>query len=130
MGLPRLFLPILLALTALGILSGCSAGSAGSGQPVRREIEFGDRQKDWALVYYQSWRRAKDGFYLNLARNQMAQSIRTYFDIQVKIGHSWPDFYIVDRKRREGCRFLKEMDREAGKFQVILQSAEREGCLK
>ena len=125
-----LWLPLAVgAVLTVGCSGGGGSDATEAGVPLRREIQFGDRQKDWALVYYQSWRRAKDEFYLQRARDQMAQAIKTYFDIQVKIGHSYPDFYTVDRKRRESCRFLQQMDREAGKFRVVLSSTASQGCL-
>ena len=98
--------------------------------PIRREIAAGDRQKDWALVFYQSWRREKDGNYLVLARAQLQMSIQTYFNLQVKMGHSYPDFYIVDRKRREGCRFLDQMEREAGRFRILIDVSTLGGCFR
>lgn len=98
--------------------------------PIRREIARGDRKVDWALVYYQSWRRDRDGLYLQLARKQIVAAINSYFQLQVKIGHSYPDFYIVDRKRRRGCRFLDQMEKEAGRFQVMLMETDQSGCLR
>ncbi len=120
---------IVLTVMMSALLWGC-AGTRQEQRPVRGQIAVGDRQKDWALVYYQSWRRAGKPTYLRLARRRMADAIVTYFQIQVKIGHSFPDFYIVDRKRRESCRFLDEMDRDAGKFRVLLDDTAREGCLR
>ena len=124
----RYWLPFVLGLLAALLLWGCS--STQSGRPVRQDIAIGDRQKDWALVYYQSWRRDGKADYLRLARTQMAQAIKTYFQLQVKIGHSYPDFYVIDRRRRESCRFLHEIDRDAGKFRVMLEDTAREGCLR
>lgn len=115
-----------LVLTVL--IWGCS-GPSSPVVPIRREIAAGDRQMDWALVYYQSWRRAGDELYLRLAGQQMAQAVRTYFDLQVKMGHSFPDFYIVDRKRRRGCRFIVQMEREASRSRVPLQVPDLGGCL-
>ena len=121
-------LPMLLAvLTASMLLWGCGSSPV---VPIRREIVAGDRQKDWALVYYQSWRRAKDDLYLRLARRQIVQAVNTYFQLQVKMGHSYPDFYIVDRKRREGCRFLDQMEKEASRFRVQLEETDQSGCLR
>ncbi|MEE8433565.1 MAG: hypothetical protein V3S64_02140 [bacterium] len=120
-----------LALTfgfILTLLWGCTGSSPRV--PVRREIAQGDRKVDWALVYYQSWRRDKDGIYLQLARKHMVDAINSYFQLQVKMGHSYPDFYIVDRKRRRGCRFLHQMEKEAGRFQVMLEEADQSGCLR
>lgn len=117
-----------LLLGAVLLLPGCAGDNANL--PVRKEIAIADRQKDWALIYYQSWRRARDGFYLRLARGRMSDAVRSYFVLQMKIGHSYPDFYIADKKRLESCRFLKEMDREAGMYQVQLESTDRHGCLK
>ncbi len=119
---------LLTGLAAAMLLWGCT-GPSSPVVPIRREIAAGDRQMDWALVYYQSWRRAGDEQYLRLARRQMARAVRTYFDLQVKMGHSFPDFYIVDRKRRRGCRFIDQMEREASRFRVPLQVPELGGCL-
>ena len=109
-------------------LWGCSLGS-GIDLPVRLEMQVGDRERDWALVFFQSWRQHRESTYLNLSRQHMAQAVRTYFDLQVKIGHSFPDFYTLDRRRRSGCRFLDEIDRLAARFRVPLADGGMEGCL-
>ena len=110
------------------LLWGCTGSSPRV--PVRREISQSDRKVDWALVYYQSWRRDRDGIYLRLARKHMVDAINSYFQLQVKMGHSYPDFYIVDRKRRRGCRFLTQMEKEASRFRVMLEEADQSGCLR
>lgn len=112
----------------LTLLWGCIGSSPTV--PVRREIAQGDRKVDWAMVYYQSWRRDKEGIYLQLARKHIMDAINSYFSLQIKMGHSYPDFYIVDRKRRRGCRFLNQMEREAGRFRVMLEEADPSGCLR
>ena len=93
---------------------------AGSCSPtylvVRREMQVGDRQRDWALVYYHSWRVQRKPGYLELSRRYMYRAITTYFTLQKKIGHSYPDFYIIDDRRRAGCLFLNEMNRKAAMF--------------
>jgi hypothetical protein len=86
------------------------------------------RQQDWALVYFQSWRENRDAAYLNLSRRHMASAVRSYFDLQVRIGHSFPNFYIIDRRRRSGCRFLDEVDRLAQRFRVALADTSSQGC--
>lgn len=113
----------------LTLLWGCS-GSSSKSVYVRREIATYDRKMDWAMVYYQSWRRDKDGLYLQMARRAIVDAVNSYFQLQVKMGHSYPDFYIVDRKRRRGCRFLDQMEREAGRFNVMLEEADQSGCLR
>ena len=107
---------------------GCTTQEGGN-LPVRTEMNMGDRERDWALVFFQSWRQNRNGRYLNLSRRHMAQAVRTYFDLQVKIGHSFPDFYALDRRRRSGCRFLDEIDRLAARFRVLITDAASEGCL-
>lgn len=95
---------------------------------LRQEIGVGDRQKDWALVYYQSWRRDHKPEFLKMAREQMALAIQTYYEVQLKMGHSFPDFYQLDIKRRESCDFLAEMERMGFRFQVRFDSDSRKGC--
>jgi len=121
----RYWVPFVLGLLTAVLLWGCTQGTSG---PVRREMALGDRKKDWALVYYQSWRRDGKPEYLRLARREMADAVKYYFMLQVRIGHSYPDFYDLDRRRRETCRYLREIDRDAGKFRIGLDSLEREGC--
>ena len=99
-------------------------------EPVRQEMSFGDRQREWAMVFFQSWRRDHNVAYLSLSRSHMATAVKTYFRLQVRIGHSYPDFYLLDRRRRQGCRFLEEIDNLAKKFQVPLDDEGREGCLR
>ena len=121
---------IALRLLGMGLLIALSVGCTSSSPPVylRKEIQIGDRYRDWALVYYQSWRRDRKSEFLQLARTQMAQAIMKYFEIQQKMGHSFPAFYEVDDKRRESCDFLSEMDRMGFRFQVAFQNSLRTGC--
>lgn len=98
--------------------------------PVHRETAEGDREREWALVYFQSWRQNRDGQYLVLSRRHMASAVQTWFELQVKIGHSFPEFYVLDRRRRRGCQFLEEIDRLALKFEVPLLEPQRTGCFK
>ena len=118
-------LMVAMLLTAL-LLWGCAGGLH---LPLRQEIAWGDRQREWALVYYQSWRREKEPNYLRMARTQMAQAIRTYYDLQVRMGHSYPDFYEVDAIRRTSCDFLYELDRLGQRHQVEFDNGSRKGCL-
>ena len=97
--------------------------------PLRQEIAWGDRQREWGLVYYQSWRREKEPNYLRMARRHLAQAIRTYYQLQVRMGHSYPDFYEVDALRRSSCDFLNELDRMGMRHQVEFDDASRSGCL-
>ena len=106
-------------------------GCASSADPtVKHRMDVGDRKMEWGLVYFRSWLREKDGKYLNLARQNTSDAIVRYFDIQFELGHSYPAFYIIDRRRREGCRFLREIDVAAARNRIELDSSEREGCLK
>ena len=126
----RHWIPFALGLLTAVLLWGCSGSTQGpgTGGPVRRDMALGDRRKDWAFVYYQSWRRDRNAEYLRLARAEMAAAVEAYFALQVRIGHSYPDFYDLDRRRRESCRFLREMDRDAGKFRIALNDLSRDGC--
>ncbi len=118
-----------LALTVT--LLGCTPPSNQEPRPpVRQEMSFGDRQREWALVFFQSWRREQNGAYLNLSRSHMASAVKIYFKLQVRIGHSYPDFYTLDLRRRQGCQFLEEIDSLARKFRVPLSESGSEGCLK
>lgn len=118
----------ILCVALSAILWGCSSRE-GLNPPIRIEMQVGDRKRDWALVYFQSWRLHRQATYLNLSRNQMAGAVKTYFDLQVKIGHSFPDFYTIDRRRRSGCRFIDEIDRLAARFRVPITDPGMEGCL-
>ena len=128
----RFCLAIGLCTATVLILWGCAflGGSEDSPNlPVRAEMTAGDRERDWALVYFQSWRQNREGTYLDLSRRHMSQAISTYFDLQVKIGHSFPDFYAIDRRRRSGCRFLDEIDRLAARFRVVISNPTMRGCI-
>lgn len=126
----RTWLPLLLGLVAALVLWGCSENGIRKGPPARRDIAIGDRQKDWALVYYQSYLRDHNADYLRLARQQMADAVKTYFAVQVRIGFSYPDFYTVDDKRLEGCRYLDTIDHEALRHSITLNDTARVGCLR
>ena len=95
---------------------------------VRALIEVGDRDRDWGVVYYQSWRQEHNGQYLELARAHTSHAIVFYLDLQRRLGHSYPDFYDIDKKRVQGCDFLRQMDREALRYQVMLPDTNRNGC--
>ena len=120
------WIAIIIGLLLLASSSGC----APTLEPIRRRIEAGNRMMEWGLVYFRSWLREKDGKYLNLARHQTAGAVVRFFDLQFELGHSYPAFYIIDRRRREGCRFLREIDIAAARNGVELDDTDREGCLK
>ena len=94
---------------------------------VREEMMEGDRQKEWALVYYHSWRNGQKPGYMRLARRYMRKAIRTYFALQMRIEHSYPDFYIIDDRRRLSCRFLDEMNRKASMYSQTEEDEEDTG---
>lgn len=119
---------MILGVAATLFLWGCSSLD-GMNLPLRVEMQIGDRKRDWAMVFFQSWRQHRQASYLNLSRQHMADAVKTYFDLQVKIGHSFPDFYRLDRRRRSGCRFIDEIDRLAARFRVPINDPEMEGCL-
>ena len=118
------FVPLVL-LSAM-LLWGCSGLLR---MPLRQEIAYGDRQREWALVYYQSWRREHEPNYLRMARDQMANAVGTYYGLQVRMGHSYPEFYRVDSRRRLSCDFLRELDRLGERHQVAFDTNARKGCL-
>lgn len=124
---PNILSMVLCLGVALMVL-GCSS-QGGLNLPVRTEMQIGDRERDWALVFFQSWRQHRQPTYLNLSRQHMVGAVKTYFDLQVKIGHSYPDFYTLDRRRRSGCRFIDEIDRLAARFRVPIADPGMEGCL-
>ncbi len=120
-------LPLLvpLALTLGGaLLLGCMPA-----QPaIRSEILMGDRQREWGLVYYQSWQKERNRDYLVLARQRTQDAIHIYLDAQRRMGYSYPDFYIVDSRRMASCFFLRQMQLEAASFAVKLDDERRSGC--
>lgn len=120
-------LPLLapLALTIGGaLLLGCMPA-----QPaIRSQIQMGDRQSEWGLVYYQSWQKERNREYLVLARQHTQDAIHLYLDVQRRMGYSYPDFYIVDRRRMANCSFLRQMQLEAASFAVKLDDDRRSGC--
>ena len=97
-------------------------------QTVREEIVRGDREREWALVYFESWRQNRDSDYLVLSRDHMLTAVEIWFELQTQIGHSYPDFYVLDRRRREGCLLLNELDRLASKFSVSIANPTKRGC--
>ena len=57
-------------------------------------------------------------------------AVVNFFELQLELGHAYPVFYNIDKRRRQGCRFLREIDREARRHGVSLDDGERVGCLK
>ena len=112
---------LMLLLVALGVPLALS-------QTVREEMERGDREREWALVYFESWRTNRDGDYLVLSRDHMSTAVQIWFELQTQIGHSYPDFYVLDRRRREGCLLLGELDRLGAKFGVAFSNGTMRGC--
>jgi hypothetical protein len=120
------------AISVLGaaLLGGALPGCTGGPQlTVRERMEIGDRYMDWGMVYYNSWLRDHNQQYLDLARQHTQNAVISYFQLQLALGHSYPDFYILDTRRLRGCRFLREIDGAAQRNRVELDEA-REGCLK
>ncbi|HEX7927800.1 MAG TPA: hypothetical protein VF678_09420 [bacterium] len=113
------------------VLAGALLTAACTRQPepaVRALISVGDRDRDWGVVYYQSWRQERKASYLELARQHTSHAVVFYLDLQKRLGHSYPDFYDIDKKRVQGCDFLRQMDREALRYQVMLPDTNRDGC--
>ena len=110
-----------------GALPGCTVGQQPS---VRERMEIGDRYMDWGMVYYNSWLRDHNRQYLDLARLHTQNAVISYFELQLALGHSYPDFYILDKRRLRGCRFLREIDSAAARNRVDLSGSDREGCLR
>jgi hypothetical protein len=97
---------------------------------VRERMEQGDRYMDWGLVYYNSWLRDHNQHYLDLAREHTQSAVREYFELQLALGHSYPNFYLLDKRRLRGCRFLREIDGAAARNRVELSESDRDGCLR
>ena len=124
-GMNRLWKPLLLTLVSMAALAACSAPRT---VIVQESVRVGDRQREWALVYFLSWRKEHDGRYLDLSRKHMAEAVKSYFEIQVIIGHSYPDFYDIDKRRLQSCDFLRRIDNDADRYGVPLASRARTGC--
>lgn len=119
----------LLALSVTAILGiwGCSSSPE---LAVRQEMAVAQRLREWSHVYFQSYQREGNPHYLRLSRESLQKAIRSYFDLQVRIGHDYPDFYTIDRLRRTSCDLLNQLDREALRGRVEDWENQREGCLK
>lgn len=115
-----------LALLAAGF-HGCTRQPQLS---VRERMEAGDRYMDWGMVYYNSWLRDRNRYYLDLARQQAQNAVLSYFQLQLALGHAYPDFYILDKRRLRGCLFLREIDGAASRNRVELDDSARAGCLR
>jgi len=87
-----------------------------------------DRQREWGLVYYQSWQKERNRDYLVLARQRTQEAVTEYLDVQRRMGYQYPDFYVVDRRRMQSCVFLKQMQAEAASYAVTLDDTARIGC--
>ena len=117
------WLPGLLLVTLIVVIA-----PRAESKTVREEMVRGDREREWAMVYFESWRQARDSDYLVLSRDHMSTAVQIWFELQTQIGHSYPDFYMLDRRRREGCLLLAELDRLASKFRVSIKDASTRGC--
>jgi hypothetical protein len=117
--------PLWLALGALSLMM-CSAPPP---LDVDQQRQIGDRQREWGLIYYVSWEKEQERNYLRLSRRYMAAAAKSYYDIQVRIGHSYPVFYELDRKRLQSCAFLRRIAREAAKHRIDVNGDRAAGCL-
>jgi hypothetical protein len=122
----RAFRLLAAALVVLGgvLLHGCASAQP----PFRLQVEEGDRQREWGLLYYQSWQKERSRTFLLLARQRTQDAIRIYLDVQRRMGYAYPDFYTVDRRRMASCLFLTQLQREATGFGVQIDDPRRVGC--
>jgi len=114
----------------LGSLASC-AGSEPQGAKwptVREELAVYDQQMNWGLIYYQSWIKEKNPRYLVLSREHIFTAVNHYHYLQREMGTGFPDYYIVNRRRRIGCTYLKELDAAALRYQVDLPNTSDSGC--
>lgn len=120
-------LPVLAAaLLVLGsaLLLGCASAQP----PIRLQIQAGDREREWGLLYYQSWQKQRNRTFLLLARERTQEAVRIYLDVQRRMGYAYPDFYVVDHRRVASCLFLTQLQREAVGFDIQIDNPRRVGC--
>lgn len=119
-------------LTLAGLLVATGAlllGCSSSWRPVlSEEIMWADRQREWGLVYYQSWQKERNRDYLLLSRRRTQEAILLYLDVQRRMGYAYPTFYVVDARRVASCQFLTQVQLEAASYAVSLDETERKGC--
>ena len=123
----RTWIALIVGAAAGAVIWGCAMMGQLS---VNQQIELGERKLEWGLVYYRSWLQDREGDYLNLARRHTASAVVNFFELQLELGHAYPVFYDIDKRRRQGCRFLREIDREARRNGVSIDDGERVGCRK
>lgn len=120
-------LPLLamtLALLGSALLPGCSPVPPA----LRLQVQEGDREREWGLLYYASWRKERNSTYLLLSRERTQQAILLYLDVQRRMGYAYPDFYLVDHRRAASCRFLTQLQREADGYDIRMDRQPRAGC--
>lgn len=118
-----------LALASLAPLLGALVLGCSSPKPsFRDEISLADRQREWGLVYFQSWQKERNRDYLVLARQRTQEAVTAYLEVQRRMGYSYPDFYVVDKRRMQSCSFLRQMQAEAESFALKLDESRRAGC--
>jgi hypothetical protein len=115
-------------LPLLPLLGALLLGCAGDRPKFRDEIGYADRQREWGLVYYQSWQKERNRDYLVLARQRTQEAVSLYLDVQRRMGYAYPDFYVVDKRRQQSCIFLSQMQAEAESYAVRLRETQRLGC--
>jgi len=113
-----------LVILASALLFGCTSLQP----PLRLEVQEGDREREWGLLYYQSWQKERNRAYLVLARQRTQEAILIYLDVQRRMGYAYPDFYLVDHRRTASCHFLTQLQREAAGFEIRLDDQARAGC--
>jgi len=118
--------PLLAA--AFLVLGSALLGCTSAQPPIRLQIQQGDREREWGLLYYQSWQKQRNRTFLLLARERTQQAVRLYLDAQRRMGYAYPDFYLVDRRRMASCLFLTQLEREAVGFDVQIDHSRRVGC--
>jgi hypothetical protein len=115
-------------LALLPVVTVLLLGCATPKPKLRNEISMADRQREWGLVYYQSWQKERNQDYLVMARQRTPEAVTEYLDVQRRMGYAYPDFYVVDRRRMQSCVFLKQMQAEAASYGIKLEDTRRLGC--
>jgi len=120
-----------LRMLALGaLLLAIAACAAPPPLAVRQEMEVGDRQQAWGVVYFASWSKDHNRHYLQLARERTQEAVLLYLALERRIGYSYPDFYVIDRRRVAGCDLLDQINSEAESFQLHAFDRSRPGCFR
>lgn len=94
-----------------------------------KRLVSGDEHVNWALTYFESWRRDRQPRYLTLSLDHTQAAIDTFYQLQQDTSPIVTEFYIVKERRMHSCRMLFELQQHTSSAMAGKLAQSQQQCV-